>query len=427
MTRTRVHSVTPSTANRQPATQSISRHNNSRSADIAGSSSHTQTLNLDISEASCPVQQTLDLASSTSGRPLDVKTKHSMGSRFGHDFSKVKIHTGTRAARLAQALNANAFTKGTDIIFGEGFYNPHSLAGQRLLAHELAHVVHSSEVKTFRPGIAPENSASEVRAQDVANRVARGSSLGVQTFRNWGPAWAIHRQVKKISKRGTVAHTGEVGRAPKEVGVPTGTVEVRTGEEIEMKGGSRIPNLIAIEFTGTNNALAAASRWLQFVWFELVATTPKGLARVAGSIPTTSGTKPFTTNPAAPNWSVDSASTSNPFYEAAGINLRSSSATTIFDAPGGGSVKPLADAVFGAGIGATSVVFTAHFEVYLIQSNNAAYVVGWQASTAFTRSGSKTSVGAIGYTVAGSGQVKTLPTARRKLLHSAYPKYKGIK
>ena len=99
---------------------------------------------------------------------------------------------------------------------------------------------------------------------------------------------------------------------------------------------------------------------------------------------------------------------------------------TIFDAPGGSSVVPLARAVFQSGIGATSVVFTAHFEVYLIQNDAATYRVSWSASTTFTLSGTTMTVGAIGYTVGASGDVSGLPANLRSILHSSYSSYTHI-
>jgi hypothetical protein len=60
---------------------------------------------------------------------------------FGYDFSRVRIHVGAGAAAAARAVNARAFTVGDSIVFGPGEYAPGSGEGQRLLAHELTHVV----------------------------------------------------------------------------------------------------------------------------------------------------------------------------------------------------------------------------------------------------------------------------------------------
>jgi hypothetical protein len=68
-----------------------------------------------------------------------------MESRFHHDFSSVRIHTDTHAAASAQAIHAQAYTVGQDIVFGAGQYRPGTTAGQYLLAHELAHVVQQQD------------------------------------------------------------------------------------------------------------------------------------------------------------------------------------------------------------------------------------------------------------------------------------------
>ena len=57
-----------------------------------------------------------------------------------HDLSHVRIHTGNKAAQSAKSVNARAYTLGQNIVFGAGQYQPATLSGQRLLAHELTHV-----------------------------------------------------------------------------------------------------------------------------------------------------------------------------------------------------------------------------------------------------------------------------------------------
>jgi uncharacterized protein DUF4157 len=76
-----------------------------------------------------------------SGQPLDSAAREFMEPRFGYDFSRVRVHTDAKAARSAESINALAYTVGRHIVFGEGRYAPASSAGQRLLAHELAHVL----------------------------------------------------------------------------------------------------------------------------------------------------------------------------------------------------------------------------------------------------------------------------------------------
>jgi hypothetical protein len=75
------------------------------------------------------------------GRQLDPSTRSFMESRFGHDFSRVRIFNDGAAAESARAVSANAYTVGEKIVFNHGRYSPGSASGRRLLAHELAHVV----------------------------------------------------------------------------------------------------------------------------------------------------------------------------------------------------------------------------------------------------------------------------------------------
>lgn len=75
------------------------------------------------------------------GQALDVGTRALMEPRFGYDFSRVRVHSDARAAESALAVNALAYTVGRDVVFGGGQYAPDTAVGQRLLAHELTHVV----------------------------------------------------------------------------------------------------------------------------------------------------------------------------------------------------------------------------------------------------------------------------------------------
>ena len=75
------------------------------------------------------------------GSSMDNGTKTFMESRFGSDFSSVKIHTGSESVMMNRELSAKAFTVGNDIYFNEGQYNPQSDSGKHLLAHELTHTI----------------------------------------------------------------------------------------------------------------------------------------------------------------------------------------------------------------------------------------------------------------------------------------------
>ena len=75
------------------------------------------------------------------GQPLDARSRAFMEPRLGHNFSNVRVHTDSRAAESARAVNARAYTVGRDVVFDANQYAPHSNEGRKLLAHELTHVV----------------------------------------------------------------------------------------------------------------------------------------------------------------------------------------------------------------------------------------------------------------------------------------------
>jgi hypothetical protein len=107
-------------------------------------------------------------------QPLDLQTRAFMEPRFGHDFSRVRIHTDTKAGESARAVNALASTVGQDVVFGEGQYAPTHLVGQRLLAHELTHVVQQSAIKPRLQEslmLSDAQDTSEVEADAIAGMI----------------------------------------------------------------------------------------------------------------------------------------------------------------------------------------------------------------------------------------------------------------
>jgi hypothetical protein len=86
----------------------------------------------------------VDSVIASSGRALEPALRQDMEERFGHDFSRVRVHTDRAAEQSARDLNANAYTVGHDVVFGAGRFAPMTHEGRHLLAHELTHVVQQS-------------------------------------------------------------------------------------------------------------------------------------------------------------------------------------------------------------------------------------------------------------------------------------------
>jgi hypothetical protein len=101
------------------------------------------------------------------GAPLAADVRAFFEPRFDRDFGAVRIHTGAHAAASAHSLNALAYTRGRDIVFGESQYAPGTSAGRRLLAHELAHVVQQSDDTEARQRIHRQPQEEEEELPDA--------------------------------------------------------------------------------------------------------------------------------------------------------------------------------------------------------------------------------------------------------------------
>ncbi|MEH2399840.1 eCIS core domain-containing protein [Nostoc sp.] len=108
------------------------------------------------------------------GQPLAKNIREPMEQGFGADFSRVKVHTDTQSDQLNRAIQAKAFTTGQDVFFRQGAYEPGSLGGQELLAHELTHVVQQNGGRVQRTGseqgeLQTKKSPSALTQSDPAN------------------------------------------------------------------------------------------------------------------------------------------------------------------------------------------------------------------------------------------------------------------
>jgi hypothetical protein len=121
------------------------------------------------------------------GRPLDAGTRAFMEPRFGHDFSGVRVHTGSLARESARAIGARAYTVGRDIVFAGGEHAPENPMGRRLLAHELSHVVqqgaangafHSDGILQRQPAAPPQVTQTPAQADEELEKILRAAARG---------------------------------------------------------------------------------------------------------------------------------------------------------------------------------------------------------------------------------------------------------
>lgn len=109
------------------------------------------------------------------GQPLDASARDFFEPRFGHDFSRVRLHGDERAAASARSVNARAYTVGHDVVLDARRFPPMTLPGQRLLAHELAHVVQQDAATPRFPVVTGEpGGLAEIEAEQSASQVLGG-------------------------------------------------------------------------------------------------------------------------------------------------------------------------------------------------------------------------------------------------------------
>ena len=87
------------------------------------------------------------LRQKSGGSPLPDNVRAKMETAFSADFSDVRVHVGHEAS----SLGAIAYTWGSNIHFAPGQYNPNTIQGQKLLGHELWHVVQQRSGRVSNP------------------------------------------------------------------------------------------------------------------------------------------------------------------------------------------------------------------------------------------------------------------------------------
>jgi hypothetical protein len=100
------------------------------------------------------------------GQPLSGSARASVEQEFGHDLGGVRVHHDSRAAESASAVNALAYTLGNHIVFGAGRYTAGTKEGDRLLVHELTHVIQQAGNRTTSAHL--QRQADPSKAEEAA-------------------------------------------------------------------------------------------------------------------------------------------------------------------------------------------------------------------------------------------------------------------
>ncbi|CCH33766.1 DUF4157 domain-containing protein [Actinosynnema sp. NPDC047251] len=124
----------------------------------------------------------------STGSPLDAGVREDMESRFGQDFSGVRVHTDGAAHESAKSVNAQAYTVGENIVFQNDRYDPSSDSGKHVLAHELTHVVQQ------RSGpVDGADAGGGVKVSDPSDRFEREASANADHVMSAAPTAPVQR------------------------------------------------------------------------------------------------------------------------------------------------------------------------------------------------------------------------------------------
>jgi hypothetical protein len=178
-----------------------------------------------------------------SGEPLPPELASRFSKAYQHDLSQVRVHP---ESQKAADLGAQAYTVGKDVAFAPGTYQPATAQGQRLLGHELAHVVQQSQGKPTVQGKGLASDDAEKEADTAADAALSGaptpplSPVGEGTVQLKPAGAPASSPASKDSKAGAKAQAGEID-------LTKGTLEP---DRVKLDGGkamARLGNLAAGE------------------------------------------------------------------------------------------------------------------------------------------------------------------------------------
>ena len=234
-----------------------------------------------------------------------------------------------------------------------------------------------------------------------------GDDLSEVRYNLYAPLPQKEFEEVKETKPGTEAHKGTTASG--------GEVTLHTGVEYTRPDKSKFPEAFSLGYTGTDTKEA---RFVQFLWTEVIATLPgQAPAAVSGAAISLSGTIELTTDPTKPKRIVDSIG-SSPFYEHAGADIRTATATRIFDQPA--HSKDVVNGQFDRG--ATLVVERDHFDDYLVVGRKTVYRVSHIVEWTFTAKDKSVRKPIFDSAAA----VTALPVETREVLVKRYPKFAYI-
>ncbi len=381
----------------------------------------------------------------TPGQPLDRATRAFVEPRFGHDFGSVRVHADSVAHRSARAVDALAYTVGQHIVFGADPWAPASTDGQRLLAHELTHVVQQPAMLARQPGPKSGGTNFDDLARLLAKKLKAGQRADVlRDLQGRQPqdlatleaaalkvllpheAEPLRRALQFVrvpapANQSVVSITPSTGTDVPKAGakVGAGSVTVQTGLTVSAGVAGQSDSAYALKYTGSD---AGEMRWMQFAWREVVpefAIKGRKPERVPArrKLEHSGQVYYLTTDPVKPHWNTDTGTSRSPFFEQDTTVNRTSNELTMVDFPS--PMAPLIGELFANPKRTPSrVVSRFHAATYLVHGMDVMYRADVDLTWDFTDPKHSTMKSA-----ATGGPTKQLEAAHRTRLVIQFPDF----
>jgi Domain of unknown function (DUF4157) len=222
------------------------------------------------------------------GRPLESGVRGDLERSLGHDFSAVRVHTDEPAAASAAAVSAQAYTVGSNVVFGANRYRPASTEGRRLLAHELTHVRQQAGAAPGGPLRIVDDPAAEAEANRAAAAPVSPVQQAVQRLTDEESEAEVEAEVEPATEPepGTeappVIEEDEGGETPEEVPVQAPPAEAAPAQQAPP--AVACPTLTLADFTvgvppGGFEALTVFSIPFRNGAFQAVFNTRRSIVR----------------------------------------------------------------------------------------------------------------------------------------------------
>ncbi|MFG3055402.1 DUF4157 domain-containing protein [Kitasatospora sp. NPDC048239] len=184
---------------------------------------HKRVRRVPVGKDPAPVPESVRRVLESAGQPLDDAVRATVERRFGRDFSGIRVHADADAAESAREVGAHAYTVGEHIAFGANRYDPATVEGRRLLAHEIAHAVQQGRGGAVAP---PEPGSALDR---VADRAAAEFSTGT------GPVTVAGSSAPSLARQVDPTHGSVTPAEPTEA-----SEEYRKGYEHGLSGQQKV-------------------------------------------------------------------------------------------------------------------------------------------------------------------------------------------